>query len=83
LSAKKTGKFINLYVGVPNRIKRLIELGTIKATNKKFKELIIDTHLNPKGFSIFDIFETRDDVHDIFLLSSKRLLKRKLKISLH
>jgi len=83
LSAKKTGKFINIYVGVPNRVKKLIELGNIKATNKKFKEFIIDTHLNSKGFSIFDIFETRDDVHDIFLLSSKRLLKRKLKISLH
>jgi hypothetical protein len=82
LGAKKQGKFINIFVGVPNRVKKLIELGTIKASNKKFKEFIIDTKLNPKGFSIFDVFETRDDVHDIFLLSNKRLLKRKLKISL-
>ena len=50
-------------------MKKLVELGSIKATNKKFKEFIIDTHLNPKGFSIFDVFETRDDVQDIFLLA--------------
>lgn len=51
--------------------------------NKKFKEIVIDTHLNPKKFSIFDIFETRDDIYDIFLLAQKRLLKRKLKLYIH
>jgi U3-containing 90S pre-ribosomal complex subunit len=69
LTSRNPGQYINVFVGVPNRIKKLIELGTIKVSNKKFKQIIIDSHLNPKNFSIFDIFETRDDLYDLFLLS--------------
>ena len=76
----KPGKFINIYIGVPNRIKRLIELGTIKVKSSNFKQLIFDTQLNTKNFCIFDILETRDDALDIILLSQKKLIKRKLQV---
>ena len=83
LSHKKPGQYLNIFVGVPNRVKKLIELDTIKVSNKAFKTILIDSHLNSKNFTIFDIFETRDDLYDILLLSQKRILKRKLKIYVH
>jgi hypothetical protein len=83
LSHKKPGQYLNIFVGVPNRVKKLIELDTIKVSNKAFKTVLIDSHLNSKNFTIFDIFETRDDLYDILLLSQKRILKRKLKIYVH
>lgn len=64
-------------------MKKLIELDTIKVSNKAFKTFLIDSTLNSKNFTIFDIYETRDDLYDIFLLSQKRILKRKLKIYVH
>jgi len=79
---KGPNKFINIYVGVPNRVKKLVELGAIKVASSKFKHIVIDSHLNAKNFSIFDIYETRDDLYDLFMLARKRLLKRKLKISI-
>jgi hypothetical protein len=83
LSHKRPGQYLNIFVGVPNRVKKLIELETIKVSNKAFKTILIDAHVNSKNFTIFDIFETRDDLYDIFLLSQKRMLKRKLKIYVH
>jgi hypothetical protein len=68
LTSGKTGKYINVYVGVPNRIRKLIEVGTIKAKNSSLQSIIVDTHLNAKNFSIFDIYETRDDTFDIFMM---------------
>lgn len=82
LSAEHPGKLINVYVGVPNRIKKLIELGSIKVSSRKFRCLVFDTHLNQKNLSLFDIWETRDDTFDILLLSRKQLFKRKLKVCL-
>jgi hypothetical protein len=55
-------------VGTPNRIKKLVETGSIKVTKKKFRYLVIDTALNPKQLSIFDIKETRDDTLDLLFL---------------
>jgi hypothetical protein len=75
-------KFLNVYIGVPNRVKKLIELGTIKVKGRNFKCLVIDTHVNPKSYSIFDILETRDDTYDILMLAQKRFIKRKLQVML-
>lgn len=49
-------------------MKKLIALGSINVGSSKFKSLVLDTHLNSKNFSIFDIWETRDDTFDIMLL---------------
>jgi hypothetical protein len=43
---------------------------------------LIDTKLNPKNFSIFDVLETRDDTLDLLLLAQKRLIKRKTTVTL-
>ena len=59
---------MNVLVGTPNRIKKLVETGSIKVTKKKFRYLVIDTALNPKQLSIFDIKETRDDTLDLLFL---------------
>ena len=69
LKDQKPGKFINVYVGVPNRIKKLIEVGTVNVKGKHFSHLVIDSKLNTKNYSIFDILETRDDAYDLLLLS--------------
>jgi hypothetical protein len=69
LTTTKPGQFINVHVGVPNRVKKLIELGSINVKNKRFGHLIIDSHLNPKNLAIFDVLETRDDLYDTLLLS--------------
>ena len=82
LTEKREGRFINVYIGVPNRIKKLIEVGTINITSRSVKSIIFDTNLNTKDFSIFDTYETRDDTFDILLLARKQLLKRKLKVYL-
>ena len=77
------GPFISIYVGTPNRVKKLIEVKTINLRKSAFKYLILDTHLNPKNLSIFDVWETRHDTFDILLLTYKRMMKRKLKLYLH
>lgn len=83
LTTPKPGaKYLNVYIGVPNRIKKLVEVGTIKVKSGQFKCLVFDTHLNPKNFSLFDVLETRDDTFDILMLAQKRLIKRKLQIML-
>jgi hypothetical protein len=66
---KQGTSVINVFVGVPNRVKKLIELGTVNVKGSHFQHLVIDTKLNPKNFSIFDVLETRDDTFDLLLLS--------------
>ena len=75
-------RLLNVLVGTPNRVKKLVEFGSIKVTKKKFKYIVIDTELNSKQLSIFDIKETRDDTLDLLLLSQKQLLKQNLKLLL-
>ena len=58
-----------MYIGTPNRIKKLVEKGAMKIKKSAFKHLVIDSHLNVKSQSIFDIFETRDDTFDLLILS--------------
>lgn len=67
---------------MPNRVKKLVEVGTVNLKGSHFKHLIIDTRLNPKNFSIFDVLETRDDTLDLLLLAQKRLIKRKTTVTL-
>jgi len=81
-SLKPGAKVINVYVGVPNRVKKLIEVGTVNVKGSHLKHLIIDTRLNPKNLSIFDVLETRDDSLDLLLLAQKRLIKRKTTVTL-
>ena len=78
LDQSRRGKYINIFIGTPNRVKKLAELNSIKLNDKNFRMLIVDSKLNTKNFSIFDVNETRDDIFDILVLAYKRLTKRKL-----
>ncbi|CDW89361.1 UNKNOWN [Stylonychia lemnae] len=82
LNAENKGSVVNLYIGTPNRVKKLAEKGAMKLKKSNFKHLVIDSHLNVKNQSLFDIFETRDDTFDLLILSQKQLMKANLKVSI-
>ena len=42
----ESGKVINVYIGMPNRIKQLAQAGSIKLGSKKFKSIIFDCRKN-------------------------------------
>eukprot|EP00347_Sterkiella_histriomuscorum_P013829 403363206 len=81
LKSEQKGEFINVYVGTPNRIKKLVERGAISVKKSTFKHLLIDSHLSAKSQSLFDITETRDDTFDLLILSQKHLLKKNLLVT--
>ena len=64
-------RVLNMYIGTPNRLKKLAESKTIKLNKPKFRQLLIDTRANSKNQSIFDIHETRDDLFDLIVMSAK------------
>ena len=45
----KKMKVINIYVGTPNRLKKLVERNAIKLKKPTFKYLVLDSHLNVKS----------------------------------
>lgn len=58
---------VNIYVGTPNRIKKLIEIEAISVSKAMLKFIIVDCKPNSKNQTIFDILETKDDTFGIFL----------------
>jgi hypothetical protein len=82
LAAEVKVKTVNIYIGTPNRIKRLAQTGSIKLSSKKFKSIIFDCSLNKKGFNMLETHETRDDALGVLAFAKKALLKRKLKVYL-
>jgi hypothetical protein len=75
-------KVINVYIGMPNRIKALASAGTIKLGSKKFKSIIFDCRLNKKNFTMLETNETRDDAFGVLSFAKKSLLRRKLQVRL-
>ena len=71
-----------MYIGTPNRIKKLAQASTIKLGSKKFKAVVCDCTLKKKGFNMFETHETRDDALGVLAFSKKQLIKRKLKVYL-
>jgi hypothetical protein len=82
LNADCEGKVINVYIGMPNRIKALASAGTIKLGSKKFKSIIFDCRLNKKNFTMLETNETRDDAFGVLSFAKKSLLRRKLRVHL-
>ena len=66
LTKKNKERNLNVYVGTPNRIKRLAQKDVIKLTGNPnstgLRYLVIDGSLNKKEQSIFDIGETKNDI---------------------
>ena len=77
---RQGGRVINLYIGVPNRIRALAEVDKINLTSKKLKSLVFDCSTNKKGFTLFETHETRDDTFATVLHLQKQLFRRKLNI---
>lgn len=62
---KKSGsKLLNVYLGTPNRILKLLELDGIKLTSS-LKYVVLHCKRNMKNFTIFDIKDTRKDLVDL------------------
>lgn len=82
LNAEVKTKTVNVYIGTPNRIKKLAQAGTIKLGSKKFKSIVFDCSLNKKQFNMLETHETRDDAFGVLTFAKKSLIKRKLKVYL-
>ena len=82
LESECTTKTVNVYIGTPNRIKKLAQTGTIKLGSKKFKSIVFDCSKNQKSFNMLETHETRDDAFGVLAFAKKSLLKRKLKVYL-
>lgn len=82
LSAECGQKTINVYIGMPNRIKQLAQANTIKLGSKKFKSIVFDCSKNKKQFTMLETHETRDDAFGVLAFAKKSLVHRKLKVYL-
>lgn len=59
----KAKRVLAVYVGTPNRLLKLQEMGAfdLGLVSDRFRHLVIDCRLNKKNFSIFECKETRAD----------------------
>jgi len=73
---------INIYIGMPGRIRALAAAGTISLTSKKLKALVLDCTKNKKNFTMFETHETRDDAFAVMNYAKKQLMKRKTRLHL-
>lgn len=63
LQGKKSKRLINVYIGTPNRLMKLLEMEGIKFTDS-LKYMVLHCKRNKKNFTIFDIKDTRKDLVD-------------------
>ena len=84
LKLKNKEKVLNVYVGVPNRIRKLQseDVFDIGILSDRFRYMLIDCSLNVKNYSIFEIKETRVDTLELIKLSSTALDRGSLKLIL-
>lgn len=82
LKADCDKKTINVYIGMPNRIKQLAQTDSINLGSKKFKSIVFDCSKNKKQFTMLETHETRDDAFGVLAFAKKSLIKRKLKVYL-
>ena len=62
---KKSGsKLLNIFIGTPNRILKLLEMDGIELTSQ-LKYIVLHCKRNKKNFTIFDIKDTRKDLVDL------------------
>ena len=62
LGKKETKKLVNVYFGTPNRLLKLIEMKGISVT-KTLRHIVVHCKQNKKKFTIFDIKDTKNDLH--------------------
>ena len=84
LKMKNKDKVLNIYVGLPSRIRKLQSLDAfdIGIQSDRFKYMVIDCSLNIKNYSIFEVKETRVDTLELIKLSSTALDRGSLKLVL-
>ena len=70
LSQKAKQACINIYIVTPNRVRALAAAGAIDLSDKSFKTLVADCSPNSKGFTLFEMLETRDDAFNCLLHAS-------------
>lgn len=73
---------INVYIGMPGRIRSLAAAGSIKLTSKKLKAIVFDLKANKKNFTMFETHETRDDAYAVLNYARKQLMRRKTRVHL-
>lgn len=61
---KSSSKLLNVFVGTPNRILKLLEMDGIDLTSQ-LKYIVLHCRRNKKNFTIFDIKDTRKDLVDL------------------
>jgi len=82
VEVEKGQAVINVYIGMPGRIRSLAAAGSIKLTSKKLKAIVFDLKLNKKNFTMFETHETRDDAYAVLNYAKKQLMRRKTRIHL-
>ena len=84
LKMKNKEKVLNIYVGVPNRMRKLQsdDAFDIGIQSDRFRYMLIDCSANSKSYSIFEVKETRVDTLELIKLSSTALDRGSLKLIL-
>ena len=73
----KERKVLNLYLGTPNRLLKLLSMGAYDPgkISDRFRHLVIDCRLSKKGFSIFEQKETKQDTLSVVKSCSHGFLR--------
>mmetsp|Transcript_26622 Transcript_26622/g.26506 ORF Transcript_26622/g.26506 Transcript_26622/m.26506 type:complete len:98 (+) Transcript_26622:577-870(+) len=61
---KASSKLLNVFVGTPNRILKLLEMDGIDLSSQ-LKYIILHCKRNKKNFTLLDIKDTRKDLVDL------------------
>ena len=64
LEKKTQNKLLNVYIGTPNRILKLLEMKGINM-NDSLKYIVLHCKRNKKNYTLFDIKDTRKDLVDL------------------
>jgi hypothetical protein len=83
----KVKRVLNVYVGTPNRLLKLLSMEAfdLGELSDRFRHMIIDCRIGPKGFSIFEGMETRVDTLELLIEANSAFARdtgNKLKVSL-
>ena len=83
----KVKRVLNVYVGTPNRLLKLLSMQAfdLGELSDRFRHMIIDCRIGPKGFSIFEGMETRVDTLELLIEANSAFARdtgNKLKVSL-
>jgi hypothetical protein len=74
----KKKQVLNVYLGTPNRLKKLAlkETYTMGDSSGSFRYMVVDCRVNKKGFTIFEVKETRADSLDLLVLGEEAWMRK-------